>query len=119
MQKKWSEQGPNQTAYELLGHLKAGEKVAITTRFNSPEVHEYVQAMEGRGLIVRVITGLSDVEDFCFLSKAKRGLAGSYKSSFFKWAAFLGQAERVQLCREGWKGAVQHGRKGWSFFSYN
>lgn len=136
--RKWSEISPNQTAYELFAHLKAGEKVAITTRFHTPEVLEYVQAMEGRGLIVRVIAGLKDVEDFCFLLQAKRGLAGGYRSTFFRWAAILGQAEHVQMCTLGTKGLneqqqrrrpQQHLRqqsaehedsgKQWSFFTYN
>jgi hypothetical protein len=93
----FTELTPNQTAYELFQHLRAGDKVAITTRFQSPEVLEYVEALQGRGLIVRVVEGQRDVEDFCFLRKAQRGLAGNVVSTFVKWAAYLGQARHVQL----------------------
>jgi hypothetical protein len=93
----FTELTPNQTAYELFQHLMAGDKVAITTRFQTPEVLEYVEALQGRGLIVRVVEGQRDIEDFCFLRKAQRGLAGNVVSTFVKWAAFLGQAEHVQL----------------------
>jgi hypothetical protein len=93
----FTELTPNQTAYELFQHLKAGDKVAITTRFEGPEVLEYVQALQGRGLIVRVVEGQRDIEDFCFLMKAQRGLAGNVVSTFVKWAAYSGEAEHVQL----------------------
>jgi hypothetical protein len=106
-----------------LGHLEAGEKVAITTRFHSPEVLEYKKAMERRGLIVRVIAGLKDMEDFCFLYKAKRGLAGNVISTFFKWAALLGQAERVQMYILDSKGLrrrfTRRGQTVWNVFAYN
>jgi hypothetical protein len=111
-----NEASPNETAYEMFGHLTAGDKVAITTRFQSPQVLEYVQAMKRRGLLVRVIVGQRDVEDFCFLVKAKRGLAGTYQSTFFRWAATLGQAERVQLSINQKHPNMTFSRKKWEYF---
>ena len=81
----FAELKPNRTAYELLGHLKRGDKVAITTRFHSPDVQQYVDAMTSRGLQVRVITGQKDVEDFCFLLSAQRELVGNVVSTYVKW----------------------------------
>ncbi len=81
---------PYRTAHELLGHLQVGDKVAITTRFNNNVTQEYVQALKERGLQIRVVTGNSDTEDFCFLAKTQKELVGGQRSSFFTWAAFLG-----------------------------
>jgi hypothetical protein len=104
----YSELPPHQTASELLGHLKEGDKVAITTRrrnnnkngndtTTTTTLQKYVTAMTNRGLQVRVIEGQSGVQDFCFLRKAQRGLAGNAVSTFVAWAALLGNARTVQL----------------------
>jgi hypothetical protein len=58
---------------------------------------EYVEAFRKRGLQVRVVSGQSRVQGFCFLKKAQKELVGSAVSTFVRWAAFLGDAKRVQL----------------------
>jgi hypothetical protein len=88
----FDELSAQRTATELFGHLHAGDKVAITTRFDNDETQKYVHAMEEQGLKVRVVAGNSDTEDFCFLAKTKKELVGGQRSSFFTWAAYLGIA---------------------------
>jgi hypothetical protein len=71
--------------------------VAITTRIHDHRVAAYVAALQRRGLEVRVISNQSGVEDFCFLKKARKGLAGNIVSTFTKWAALFGDSERADL----------------------
>jgi hypothetical protein len=81
-----------------MGHLPAGQKVAITTRFaNEPRAQEYQRALQDRGLRVRVVANQTGVQDFCFLLRARQELMGVAKSTYARWAAYLGDAERVQL----------------------
>lgn len=88
---------PNQTAFELFGHLKAGDRVAITSRFNNEHVQLYVDALRARKIDVRVIQGQSGIQDFCFLTKARKELIGNFQSTFVFWAAILGDARKVLL----------------------
>ena len=106
---------PNKTAQELFGHLKEGGKVAITTRFGTDFVQDYVGALRARGLQVRVISGQTDVQDFCFLMEAQKELVGLFQSTFVRWAAYLGRnitkarlyfinspARRARLGEDSW-----------------
>lgn len=77
--------------------MNPGDKVAITTRFGGKHVDPYVTALKQRGITARVITNQSAVEDFCFLLSAKKELAGTFKSTFVRFAALLGEMERVEL----------------------
>mmetsp|Transcript_46526 Transcript_46526/g.55954 ORF Transcript_46526/g.55954 Transcript_46526/m.55954 type:complete len:394 (+) Transcript_46526:154-1335(+) len=92
----FEELSPNKTALELFSHLKAGDKIAITSRMND-KVGDYVKSLTARGLVVRVIKGQSPLEDFCFLLKAQKELVGPSKSTFAAWAGVLGDAEIVRL----------------------
>jgi hypothetical protein len=95
----FEELSPNKTALELFGHLKPGDKIAITTRFGGKDVEPYVSALQGRGLQVRVIEGQSGTQDFCFLMSAQKELVGSLLSTFVMWAAYLGDMKRANLYR--------------------
>jgi hypothetical protein len=86
----YEELSPNQTARELFGHLGRGEKVAIVTRFDNDAVRLYVEALERRGIQVRVVAKQSDVQDFCFLMQAQKEMVGLARSTFFLWAGYLG-----------------------------
>jgi hypothetical protein len=85
--------------------LKKGDKVVITTRFyDDPILEEHVNALQSRGIQVRIVGRQNDktkerqgVEDFCFLLRAKKELVGSARSTFALWAAVLGQAENIRL----------------------
>jgi hypothetical protein len=95
----FEELSPNKTAFELFGHLKSGDKVAITTRFGGKDVEPYVSALQRRGLQVRVIEGQSGTQDFCFLMSAQKELVGSSLSTFVMWAAYLGDMKHANLYR--------------------
>jgi len=92
VKKGFMELDPNQTAVELFGHLNAGDKVAIVTRFADDEseyVTSYVRALESRGLKVRLIRGQTGVEDFCFLMSATKEIIGVAVSTYLVWAGLL------------------------------
>lgn len=94
----FEELDPQRVATQLMGHLKRKQKVAMTTRFDTePIVEEYRSAMEEQGFQVRVVTNQTGVQDFCFLLRARQELLGVAKSTYARWAAYLGDAERVQL----------------------
>ena len=89
--------GPNQTARDLFGHLVPGDKVAIVSRFKlSAHEKQFIRALQRRGLQVRYIQGQTGVQDFCFLMHAQKELVGPDKSTFFTWAAILGNASKVR-----------------------
>jgi hypothetical protein len=88
---------PQQTASVLFGHLKAGDKIAITAREHNERLQAHVDALEARGLQVRVISGQGGIQDFCFLAKAEKELVGNFQSTFAFWAAMLGTARRARL----------------------
>ncbi len=112
----WNDYGfheadPQQAANEVLGHLKEGDKVAIVTRFGGKTTQPYVNAFEARGLKVRVVDGNDGPADFCFLMSAKKEIAGMTLSTFFEWAAYLGNATRVisyQMASSSKKIVLQH-----------
>ena len=88
----------NVAANELLGHLQPGDKVAIISRFaNHNETQLYADAMERRGLTVRIIKGQSGVEDFCFMMEAKKEAVGTGMSTFAFWSSYFGNATSVKL----------------------
>jgi hypothetical protein len=86
------ELNPEQVSNELFGQLQRGDKVAIVSRFKNEITKQYVTALERRGIIVRLISGQTPVQDFCFLKRAQKEMAGSEISSFFVWASYLGKA---------------------------
>jgi hypothetical protein len=89
----FTELGPQQTARELFGHLSPGDKVAVLSRFKNNDVQKYIEALEARGVQVRLISGQTPFQDFCFLKSTERELVGSEISTFFQWAAYLGDSE--------------------------
>jgi len=110
--RKTYELGPNQTAYELLGHLKPGDKVALLSRF--PNILKpYRKALEGRGIKTRIISGQTGPQDFCFLMKATKEIVGNTWSTYAYWASILSttakrsilycNAHHSELCKYKWK----------------
>jgi hypothetical protein len=91
----FQELSPNQTAAELFGHLQPGDKVAIVSRFGIEHGKPYIDALEERGLQVRLVEGQSGMQDFCFLMRAQRGMVGMAISTFFMWAALLGECRCI------------------------
>lgn len=94
----FEELDPERVATQLMSHLQPGQKIAITTRFaNEPLVEEYQRVMRQRGFKVRIVTNQTGVQDFCFLLRTQQELLGVAKSTYARWAAYLGDAKRVQL----------------------
>jgi hypothetical protein len=85
------ELNPYQTSTELLGHLKAGDKVAIVSRFDEHSLANFTGALIDRGLHVRFISGLSGVQGFCFLKSASKELVGGNRSTYFLMASMLNE----------------------------
>jgi hypothetical protein len=91
----FQELSPNQAALDLFGHLQPGDKVAIVSRFGMEHVKSYIDALEDRGLQVRLVTGQSGMQDFCFLMRAEKEMVGMAISTYFMWAALLGNCRNV------------------------
>lgn len=97
IRRNFPELGPKQVAREVFGHLPRGSKVAVLSRFKDDNVQRHVRAFEERGLRVRVISGNSGEQDFCFLLSAEKEIAGNARSTYFYWAGILGHAKTVRL----------------------
>ena len=93
----FEEMGPKQTARDLFGHLKSGDKVAILSRFNSTaDVNPFLRVLTSRGLKVRFISGQTGMQDFCFLMSAQKEMIGPGRSTYFFWASILGNAKKIR-----------------------
>lgn len=91
---------PTRVANQLMKHLPSGQKVAMTTRFNAkqePLVELYLKTFKARGFQPRLIVNQTGIQDFCFLLNAQQELLGVAKSTYARWAAYLGRAKSVQL----------------------
>lgn len=93
----YEELSPAKVANELLGSLKAGDKVALAGRLAPDLMINYTLALEARDLIVRFIDGQSPTQDFCFLMSAKKDFTGFAMSTYAVWAAYLGNATKPRL----------------------
>jgi hypothetical protein len=80
---------PNQTSTELLGHLRAGDKLAIVSRFDESLLDNFTTVLLQRKLQVRFITGLTGVQGFCFLKSASKELLGGNRSTYFLMSSML------------------------------
>lgn len=77
-------------AYELLGNLNAGGKVAIISRFEEKDLKNYKGVLQKEGgLNVRFVSGQTGPEDFCFLKSARKEAVGDFYSTYFKTAVLL------------------------------
>jgi hypothetical protein len=96
----FGELSPSKIANELFGHLKGGDKLAIVTRFQKAdkvvEIQDAIQQAHP-GVEVRVIGDNSGVQDFCLLRTAQNEIVGSQKSTFVKWASFIGTSRMARI----------------------
>lgn len=102
MPKKGKQQGfeelsPQKFATELFGSLKAGEKVAFTSRYPANLMVNFTASFESRGIKVRFIEGQNPTQDLCFLMSAQKDFVGCATSSYAAWAAYLGNATKARL----------------------
>jgi hypothetical protein len=93
----FEELSANKTANELFGHLQAGDKVAITSRFTDSRSDPYVDALRARGIAARIIKDQNAEQDFCYLLSAQKEMVGTAKSTFAVWASYLGNATVTKL----------------------
>lgn len=93
----FEELSPRKISEELLGNLKGGDQVAVTSRYINYAVDNIVVALRARDMHVRVVTNQSAEEDFCFLKMAKKELVGMAKSTYVRWAGILGDANLVRM----------------------
>ena len=71
----FQELGPNQTAIDLFGNYRAGDNVAIITRFKDDEyANSLADKLRGVGLTIRLIAGNSGEQEYCCLMKKKKKL---------------------------------------------
>jgi hypothetical protein len=96
----YEELSPSKIANEVFGHLHAGDQVAVVGRWMPDRENERLQnvvhALRKRGFQVRLITGQTPVQDFCFLMNAQKELVATGMSSYSYWAAWLGNTSKVR-----------------------
>ena len=72
-------------------------RVAITSRYEVG-TDQYIQAFHKRGMSSYFVTGQrSGTEGFCFILQAQKETFGSYYSTYYRWAALLGNATLNRL----------------------
>jgi hypothetical protein len=92
----FEELSPSRAASVLFANHTPGDKVAIISRFPD-RLNKYKEALEARGLVVRLINGQSGTEDFCFLLRAQKEIIGVATSTYATFAGILGDAKKVRL----------------------
>ena len=66
--------------------------IAITSRYETG-TDPYIAAFRSRNLTSHYVTGQHNgVEGFCYILQAQKEIFGSYHSTYFRWAALLGNA---------------------------
>jgi hypothetical protein len=135
----FGELSPDKTARELFAHLfheqpgpscsdstvsssSGGCRVAITSRIRNQAARNYVISLERTRRIAsaRLVTNQTDVQDFCFLTKAQGALLGHARSTFVLWAALIGNASTVRLYNvDDWGIRKRHSDQFLDRFAYN
>jgi hypothetical protein len=133
----FAELSPTQVATELFANLyndndndnegtSNNHTVQITTRMYNQKACNYAKALmmaappsEDSHIYATVVTDQSAVQDFCFLMKTQKELAGSARSTFVLWAALLGNTTRARLYHVDNQGLRQRHPDYWERFSYN
>mmetsp|Transcript_1291 Transcript_1291/g.2730 ORF Transcript_1291/g.2730 Transcript_1291/m.2730 type:complete len:433 (+) Transcript_1291:114-1412(+) len=93
----FEELSPMKVANELFHNTNRGENITILSRFSDHNVKPYKDALDAVGFQTRVLSGQEGVEDFCYLMSATKEIVGTEQSSFFKFAAVLGNATKARL----------------------
>lgn len=92
----FEELSPQQVASDLFANHQPGDKVAIISRF-SQGLQGYQEALEAKGLKVRILEDQSGIQDFCFLLRAQYQIIGVATSTYSTFAGILGDAKKVRL----------------------
>jgi len=91
---------------EVLGHLKAGDRLALLGRNLEKEsekegtqAQNIIEAIRSKNFTMRFAPSTDDpMADLCFLTHSKKELIGNPKSTYFELAAYLGKDD-MQLVR--------------------
>lgn len=90
----FEELSPNKTANELFKEAQPGTKVIVINRFTEKEAAPYLDAMRDAGLEPRMSKNTNPNQDFCLAMSAKT-VTGTARSTFFGFAAYLGNATKA------------------------
>lgn len=90
------ELSPNKTVMELLRNHQQGDKIAVVSRFSSFG-QLYVDRMVREGLDARLVTTRNGEQSFCFLMSGQNEIIGGVKSTFLRWASYLGNASIARI----------------------
>ncbi len=101
----------NRTSNVLLGHLNAGDTVAIVGRFVKV-FKNYTEVLRQRGLNVRFMSKQTGPEAFCFIKHAKKEAVGDFHSTFFRTASWL--SDTVKNVTFYVNEIPKRGRRKWS-----
>lgn len=84
-------------ATQLFADYQPGDKVAIISRFQD-NTDKFIKALKDiKGIEARYIKGQTGPQDFCFLLKAQKEIVVSARSTFGRWAGYLGDMERARM----------------------
>lgn len=115
----FQELSPQKVTQELFGHLESGDQVKITTRILNRFARAYVESFAERGVNASLVTDQTGVQDFCFLKRTTKELAGSARSTFVLWASLLGNATTTTLYHSDNYGLRRRHPNFWGRFTYS
>ena len=96
IQRAFEELSPNKTVTEILSNHQRGDKIAVLGRFPSFG-QNYVDQMLQEGLNARLVETSNGEQSFCFLMSGQNEIIGGVKSTFVRWASFLGNASKARM----------------------
>ncbi len=92
----YEEVSPNKTVTEILWNHQRGDKIAVLSRFASFG-QPYVDRMLSEGLDARLVETSNGEQSFCFLMSGQNEIIGAMKSTFMRWASYLGNASKARI----------------------
>ena len=92
----FGELSPEKTVKELLKNHLQGDKIAVLSR-SASFGQLYVDQMLSGGLDARLVETSNGEQSFCFLMSGQTEIIGLSKSSFMRWAAYLGNASKTRF----------------------
>jgi hypothetical protein len=91
----FEELNPNETAHRLFTP-STDLKVALVSPPWGNVTAMHTEALMNRNITVRSLPPQGGLQDFCALQSAQHTMIGSGLSSYFAWAALLGNCSRIR-----------------------